>query len=67
MFSVDKYIKIDNKDYSFTHIINKNNFKDVFDRAQINTKVILIGSQNEMILPYRELQSRNKKVYLIRI
>ncbi len=67
MFSTEKYIIIDDQDFSLPHVVNKKNYREVFNKAQINTKVLLLGDHNKLILPYRELQSRNKKVYMIKI
>ncbi len=65
VFSTEKYINIDNTDFSLPLVISKSNYNEMFDRAQINNKVIIVGKKQDTIKPYRELQSRNKNVYLI--
>ncbi len=67
IFSTEKYLTTNNQIYSLYNIITNQNYREIFDRAQINTKVLLIGVHNDIIMPYRELQSRNIKVYMMNI
>ncbi len=65
IFSTHKEISVNNQTFSLFNYIKKNNYAETFDKANINCKVLLVGDFKDIIKPYRELQNRNKNVFIL--
>lgn len=67
VFSTEKVLVVNSRAYSLFHYITKTNYLQIFKKAELNSKILLVGDYKDVIVPYRILQSWNKKVYLITI
>lgn len=67
VLSTEKIIIVGEKTYSLFHSIDKKNYQQDINRAQINSKIILVGEYKDTINIYRYLQNQNKRVYLITV